>query len=178
MDKKRSVKVLYDKSAKFYDERYQDIQRNKFNVFFDNLELSDLLVDLGCGTSLILNHPQIYNIRYVGLDNSIEMIREAILRKHYFREYIIADVENIPFRNNWVNLISIFTVLQNLEIYEKLAKELKRISTKKSLIYISILKKKFNKNKFQESLTKNHLKINKRITIKNSEDFGLIIINT
>ena len=177
MNKKSTVKELYNRSAKFYDQRYYKIQFNKFDELLKPLSNNDVIIDLGSGTSLLLLYEKIKNVRYVGIDISSEMIKQGRKKEKKFKEFIISDVENIPLRSDFAHTITVFTVLQNLESYFNIFKEIKRISIKKSIIYLSVLRKKINWNSLNNILLESSLEIIEKLDKKESEDIGLILIN-
>ena len=53
MASKQKVQRNYDLSAEVYDSRYSDIQKEKYNLALQDLELQKPLLDLGCGTGLL-----------------------------------------------------------------------------------------------------------------------------
>jgi len=178
MNKKLTVKKAYDKSAEFYEQRYETIQKIKFKQILENITKKDIIFDLGCGTSLILLNPKLEKTRYIGIDISSEMIREAKKKQHYYKELIIADVENTPIKNNCVTAATVFTVLQNLPSYSSVIKEIKRITDTGGEVYFSVLKKKFDEKKFSETIKRRCMKILKKIEVNDSEDIGIVIVNT
>lgn len=178
MCKKITVQKDYDRSARYYDRRYRLIQKMKFSFFKEDLRRSEFIVDLGSGTSLILKEGGLRAVRYLGVDISAEMIRVALNRRHFFKNFLIGDVENLPVRNNVVDCATVFTVMQNLENYSHLIKEIKRIITANGKVMLSVLRKIFNRDEFGVALKSNNLKLDKSIEDMNTEDVGLILSNT
>ena len=52
MASKQKVQRNYDLSAEVYDSRYSDIQKEKYSLALQDLELQKPLLDLGGGTTL------------------------------------------------------------------------------------------------------------------------------
>ncbi|MHA1754756.1 MAG: class I SAM-dependent methyltransferase [Candidatus Odinarchaeia archaeon] len=178
MSKKTFIKSSYDLTAEKYDQRYQRIQKIKYKNRLYKLGEDDLILDVGCGTGLILEDERIVNKRYIGLDFSHAMIKKAKTRIHRFKELIIADSEKIPLRDRVFQTIVSYTMLQNLESDTLFLKEVKRITRIKGKIILSTLKKVFNYKIFKKELEANNMKLTNIINLNNIEDVILEIINT
>ncbi|WEU41017.1 MAG: class I SAM-dependent methyltransferase [Candidatus Odinarchaeum yellowstonii] len=175
MCKKLAVKEDYDKSAIYYDRRYARIQYLKYNMVSRHLPVGGLLFDLGCGTALILKLKKLAEIRYIGVDISSMMIKIALKRRHPHKNFIIGDVEHLPLRKNVAEVISAFTILQNLEDYARFINEVRRVLIEGGLLILSVLKKNLNLNYLKNILERNNLIVERIIEEKDSEDLGLII---
>jgi len=175
--KKLIVKEDYDRSARHYDRRYSKIQGVKFNMVSNYLPESGLLFDLGSGTALILKCKKLRRLRYIGIDISPEMTKIALKKHHFYKNFIIGDVEHLPLRDGPAENICSFTVLQNLEEQACFIKEVRRIIAANGVVILSALKKSLNLERVKAILDENHFKIDKIVETPSSEDMGLIIFS-
>ena len=170
LDKKRKIINDYNSSFQYYDNRYKEIQSNKYARFFKKLRIQNNILDAGCGTGLlleyILNEQRKFKdlspgFRYMGVDISLNMLKEFHLRLDNignlkFVNLVLADIENLPFRDNIFDEIYSITVFQNLSDIEPGLDNLIRVGKVKFDILISILKKASDFEKF-DILVKNKL---------------------
>ncbi len=175
MCKKLTVKDDYDKNAVYYDRRYARIQGVKYNMLLNHLPKIGLLFDLGCGTALIVKLKKLDKLRYIGVDISAKMIKIALKRRHFYKNFIIGDVEYLPLREKVAEVISAFTVLQNLEDQPLFINEVKRILNKSGLVILSVLKKNLSLDNLKNILVKNNFIIERKVEENDSEDLGLVI---
>lgn len=132
-----SIIAYYDVLSEDYDRLYTCEQLDKYMLFsktvYTSLENTNLLVDLGCGTGLLLEYlqaasSQANTIYYVCVDFSLGMIRRAIekhrSKKLYYADYVIADINNMPLRSTPNTLFVIVSVLRQGE--ENIVLQLKR----------------------------------------------------
>ncbi|MFO7798048.1 MAG: class I SAM-dependent methyltransferase [Promethearchaeati archaeon] len=185
LNKKKKIKGKYNSTSYFYDERYKEIQFEKYQRIIKRKDLKNrTILDAGCGTGLISEFFQEEydvidqsNFKYVGVDLSIEMINifKKKLGKVYrkalgFFNLILADLENLPFRVDSFNLLISITSYQNLPDVKRGVKESLRTLREKSFIIISILKKKLDKETLI-SLLEDEIEIIKFINDNKLEDF-------
>jgi ubiquinone/menaquinone biosynthesis C-methylase UbiE len=110
--------LRYNSTAYLYDARYADEQNVKYDFIPQDFPsgFGRLVLDLGCGTGLLL--PKIMNRggEIVGLDISKEMLKRA----HLFTDdkasinLILADADHLPFRKCCIDTIFVMTLLQNM----------------------------------------------------------------
>ena len=150
-DKKKKIIESYNISSQFYDDRYNLIQREKFEFGLSQFNYFEKYVlDAGCGTGLLyefisFRENEIHN-RFISLDISIKMLKKLkykqnVLKKKKSISPILSDIENIPIRNDIFDSIVSYTSLQNLEDVKKGILELIRVSKSGAEINLSILKK-------------------------------------
>jgi ubiquinone/menaquinone biosynthesis C-methylase UbiE len=158
--KKKGIKEKYNATSFFYDKRYGNIQFQKYDeiIYPEDLEKT-LIFDAGCGTGLLSEYFQKMfdsvdqmNFKYVGVDISIQMMQNFMkklnkIQKKVSNKYnlILADLENLPIRKNSFNLLISITSYQNLPDIRKGLEESLEILKNKSLMIISILRKKLEK---------------------------------
>lgn len=169
--RKRDLIELYDQSFPTYDSRYWAVQFEKYqNVIPDNHPFPRSILDLGCGTGLLLEFLveelgkrrtlQKRGLNYIGIDFSRKILgiankkrahdgyqRASRTKTHI--SLIQADCSNLPFRDGIAETIASFSVLQNIPDKNKFLGEIQRI-TKNHLHYLwfSALKKSIQMNEF------------------------------
>ena len=167
-----------------YDQRYRSDQFRKINDLFsyinlksENFVFSGNILDFGTGTGLYwdflnqsLDELEIFEkneIRFLALDLALAMLDELqnktktnkgenTLALH--THLICGDGENLPFRDEFCSHCFAFTSLQNLADVKRGLTEIKRClkkTPKKTLVGISYLKKKIEKNELLKMLRNN-----------------------
>ncbi len=142
--KKVRIQSDYNKSAKFYDRRYKDIQYEKFSILnnFKSICSYDRILDLGCGTGLLADY---LDKTLIGIDLSLEMCKLAK------SELIICgDIDNLPFKSLTFDVILSFTAIQNLTDFDKVFGEAKRVLSGNKAI-ITLLNKSYSKKILSEA---------------------------
>ncbi len=138
---------LYNQTAWMYDRRYREIQEEKYKSILSKIALHkrDLVLDAGCGTGLLMEKIASKH-RVVGIDFS-EMMIEIARKKIRNSNFIRADLNNLPFRDQSFNKVFGVTILQNIEHPQRTVKEIARIIENGGLAVLSTLRKKSNKKK-------------------------------
>lgn len=146
----------YDKTAHLYNTRYEEEQNIKFKVVLRDLKIrkKDSILDLGCGTGLLLQKIQRKAESIVGVDLSRKMLEKA---KDYTRisgnvQLILADADHIPVIERCFDTVFAITLLQNVPSPFTTLQEIKRITKRDSIIFITGLKKSFSIKSFQNLL--------------------------
>lgn len=162
-NKKGKIIKEYNSSSQYYDNRYHDIQLKKYESFLEKKWFQKkIILDAGCGTGLILEQVSkdikfkaLSNCNYVGVDISLNMLKKFQLKsnnlgKALIVNLILADLENLPIRENIADIIFSITVFQNLTDIERGLDNLIRVGKAKFDIIISILKKASELEKFND----------------------------
>ena len=149
--KKFEIRRRYDATAKQYNQRYYTIQTKKYEETLQKIKFSnsDLILDVGGGTGLLLDKLSNFVEQIVCCDISYNMLLEGKL-KHNNGSFVCADSDFLPFRNASFDKILCFSVLQNLPEPIKTVKELYRVLEFKGTSVSTVLTKIFTKNNLRE----------------------------
>jgi len=153
---KRSVIEHYDRLADIYDSLYGEEQRAKIKIIFKvmNAGAEGLMLDIGCGTGLLIEYSIADSRCFVGVDLSIKSLRRARersrrLKAERYVSLIRADAENLPFRSEVFDRIFALTLLQNVPSPRRALGEIVRVAKDKSQVVVTGLKKYFTIDKFR-----------------------------
>lgn len=155
---KRQHMRHYNHTAHLYNLRYTEEQNLKIKVATENFDHAKqgLILDLGCGTGLLL--PKIREMAkdVVGLDISKGML-EAVnpfVKRSANVHLVLADADHTPFRSGYFDTVFAITLLQNMPNPHNTLQEVKRITKSNASIIVTALKKRFTEHSFLELLEK------------------------
>lgn len=144
--RKARLRHLYDLTSKFYEELYGHEQIKKFTAIF-NLELFKgskfrVVLDAGCGTGLVAERLRSKGAFVVGVDFSKGMLQRAKEKLGEVAEldFVLGDVEYIPFRPKAFDLVVSLTVLQNCSPLRAF-KSLSRVLSNNGILVLSYPKR-------------------------------------
>ena len=150
-------KDYYNEIAKGYNELYGEEQLRKWDELKNLIEFkkTDVSLDLGSGTGIIL--PELSKmVKFIfAVDNSVRMIAKSPKLKNV--KYVNANAEKLPFSNSYFDKVISLTMLQDVPNWDNVLKEIKRVT--KGEAAVTFLKR----NKTIEEVTK---KIEKYFAIK------------
>lgn len=177
MKSKKDIAMRYDASAEIYDLRYKDIQAQKYREIFLRIAIDDHedVLDIGCGTGMLLGLMNSNNgngAKLVGIDISHEMVKIAH-QKHPEIDFLVADSDSLPLRDNSFSKIISVTVLQNLPEPEFTINEINRVAKLNSKIAISILRKTWSLDELEKIIKAGNLIIQDR-WVAEIEDIGIL----
>jgi ubiquinone/menaquinone biosynthesis C-methylase UbiE len=161
--KKLRVMICYDTTASIYDRRYAEEQAAKVEAALKTvrIETEGLILDVGCGTGILLDHVADETIGIVGVDFSKKCLLQAKERIHNKSlrnvQLILADADNMPFHDEVFNTVFAMTILQNMPSPSETLTEIKRASRNDALFVVSGLKKIFTKKGFERLLKNSQL---------------------
>lgn len=173
----------YNSTSDFYDKRYKKIQEEKYKIVLNNFQMeNNIILDAGCGSGLLFEYilrELKYDVRkflnYIGIDISSKMLKRFVKKRKQSMErlnlnLILADIENLPIRENKIDSIYSITSLQNVSNLKKGINEIIKVSKPLANFYLSILKKTVNLESVVSFLEQNitNLRI---INIESIEDF-------
>lgn len=133
---KEANRFFYDSAADFYekiDGRRTDelviwLRENLKSI--KNMTEGDFLLDVGCGSGIVMRAAEgIFNQAY-GIDISAQIIRDIQ------GKVICADGEFIPFKEKTFNAVVCFSVLHHLYESQRLFSEIYRVLKKGGILYI------------------------------------------
>ncbi len=152
------TRIYYDKIAKGYNELYGEEQLKKWEIAkkMINFSKEDRVLDLGCGTGLITEKIAKQVNSVIGLDLSEEMIKNSIKAKNI--KYVVGNAKKLPFENKYFDKVISFTVIQDIDKWDYVFKEIKRVS--KGEILLTVLKRKKELNELKNIISE-YFKIKK-----------------
>ncbi len=126
----------YDEISSGYEELHKEEQLKKVKLISEHLEVKpdDKLLDVGCGTGLTTES---WQCKRYGIDPAPKLLERA--RNKNEIEYKLAPAENIPYPDNFFDIVISITAIQNFEDIEKGLLEIKRVG--KDKFVLSFLKK-------------------------------------
>jgi len=153
---KKSTIEYYDRLADIYDSLYGGEQKAKIKIIFKvmNAEAGGLVLDIGCGTGLLMEYLVADSGCLVGVDLSVKSLRRARERLRRLEaeqdvSLIRADAENLPFRNEVFDKIFALTLLQNTPSPRRALREIIRVAKDKSQAIVTGLRKYFTIDEFR-----------------------------
>ncbi len=162
-NKKRETMRHYDHLAQVYDAQYLEEQNAKIEAALNDTQLSQnaLVLDIGCGTGLLLQSIAKSAKLVVGIDASSKILQEARIRTKQLPNTAIirADADYTPLQNETFDHVFAMTLLQNIPNPTETLREIKRVSKPQSTIVVTGLKKKFTQKCFIKLLKKAGLTI-------------------
>ena len=155
-------------AADTYDDRYISEQSKKYMAVLDKIDLQypSVILDLGCGTGLLIEKVKQRASYLVGIDFSRAMLAKARDKNKHFNNisFICGDSDFLPIREDVFNTVFSFTLLQNIPDPTRTLKEIIRVAKPQTLIVISALKKNYKKkrdNQFNSQNKFENIGINK-----------------
>lgn len=143
-ERKRRTIRRYDTTAETYDGLYAEEQRRKYALLGWSALLKDgrSVLDVGCGSGLLLEKLSSMAGLLVGVDASRRMIFKAKRRvgAHGNVDLVLADSDFLPFRDGVFSCVLSFTLLQNVPNPLTTVKEIVRAAQSDSVLVISTLK--------------------------------------
>ncbi|MCG3221842.1 MAG: class I SAM-dependent methyltransferase [Candidatus Heimdallarchaeota archaeon] len=159
-ERKAEVRRKYDTTAKAYDTRYTEIQNRKYLEVFSKFDVkdSDVVVDVGAGTGLLLDFLHNNKGNIFCCDLSFNMLKEG-KKKHQHNHFICADSEHLPFRESSANIVTSFTVFQNLPNPSAVMNQIIPILKYRGALILTALQKKYKIEDLRKLIAQTNLKI-------------------
>lgn len=156
------MKTYYDHIADGYEELYKEEQLKKLNLINDNMVVyrSDLLLDVGCGPGFA---SEVFDCRIMGLDPSEELLKQCSFKT------VRCEAEEMPFPDNYFDVVIAVTSIHNFDDFKKGLLEMKRVG--KERFAFTLLKKSLKFNDV-ESFIRHNFSIKRKI----NEEKDLIFI--
>jgi ubiquinone/menaquinone biosynthesis C-methylase UbiE len=173
---KKANRAFYDIAADVYESidgrRTHDVIIWLCNTLKELSEMTsgEVLLDLGCGSGVVMNSGKVHFKKVYGIDISPEMLKIA---KGASDRVICAESSSIPLKDNSVDVVVCFAVMHHILDHRPLLKEIFRVLKKGGLLYTDHdLDKAFN-DKFSVPLKiyrhifnsgKRYMRVKKEIT--------------
>ena len=105
--------TYYDEISQGYEELHKEEQLKKINLIKKYLKPNpeDKLLDVGCGTGLTTEP---WSCKRYGIDPAKKLLARAKQRDKI--EYTLAPAENIPYPDNFFDIVISITAIQNFRI--------------------------------------------------------------
>ena len=171
--RKLEVKRLYDETARVYDRRYEEIQGKKYQFVLENVFQTGKILDLGCGTGMLLGELAKRCELAVGVDSSHGMLKVARERGRDF-PLVCADADYLPFPARCFDAVVSVTLLQNMPAPSKTVREMVRVLRPGGRIIVTALKRKCDRLSLERWVRSAGLKLLGSGEIEGSEDFFCI----
>jgi ubiquinone/menaquinone biosynthesis C-methylase UbiE len=141
---------------------YAEEQNLKIRTSVEHLEFGEkeFILDLGCGTGLLIPKIRKMGKTIVALDISRSMLNAVDVRMKHLPNvhFISADADYTPFRKGSFDVIFAITLLQNMPNPHHTLQEMKYIADSNALIIVTGLKKHFSEHSFLKLLRNARLK--------------------
>lgn len=167
--RKLELRRLYDETAGIYDKRYEEIQEKKYHLVLENVFKSDRILDLGCGTGMLLGELAKRCKLAVGVDSSRGMLEVAKKRARDFF-LVCADADHLPFHASCFDTVVSVTLLQNVPNPQTTLKEMARVLRPEGRMVVTALKHKCDRPKLEEWVKSTGLRLLASGEIEGSED--------
>ena len=139
--RKLELRRRYGETALAYERRYEQIQREKYGIVTENLPRVDKVLDLGCGTGMLLSELTRRSEFVVGVDTSPEMLELARGREGS-AELVLADADHLPFADRSFDAVVSVTLLQNMPAPATTVREAARVLKPGGIAIMTTLKRK------------------------------------
>lgn len=167
--RKRQLKKRYDSSSTVYDSRYREDQKLKYRRVLPEIENSETLLDVGCGTGMFLEEISDSDKTLFGVDFSVSMLEAAAERvdeAHLF----VADADNLPFKDGSFDTVVSLTLLQNMPNPSKTLAEMSRVTQAGGKLVFTVLEKKYSLEEVEDWVSSAELSLLDSEEIPDSED--------
>jgi ubiquinone/menaquinone biosynthesis C-methylase UbiE len=167
--RKLELQRLYDETASFYDGRYTEIQRVKHEAVLKHLPRRvGRVLDLGCGTGLLLGELRRRGRFVIGVDSSGKML--SIARTRGGPPLVRADADHLPFRDRTFDCVVSVTLLQNMPEPARTVVEATRVLKKSGIGIFTSLKRKHSVEELVGWVERAGLRVEESGEIEGSED--------
>lgn len=141
------AKEILEKTQNDFDRIAPDFSRTRrylwpelVNLFRGYAKDNDRVLDIGCGNGRLLDLYVGMRVDYVGIDNSVGQIEEAI-KRHPDKVFLKADALDLPFPDNSFDKVFSIAVLHeipSLEFRERFLQEANRVLKPGGLCFLTV----------------------------------------
>ena len=139
--RKLELKRRYGETASMYERRYKQIQREKYEIVTKNLPRVSKILDLGCGTGMLLSELARRSGFVVGIDSSPGML-ELARKREGSAALVLADADHLPFADRSFDAVISVTLLQNMPNPAATIREVARVAKQGGIMILTTLKHK------------------------------------
>lgn len=173
--KKRAIMRDYDTMADNYDLQYREEQEEKYEAALSLLRLNadDRILDVGCGTGLLIRTIAGSIARAVGVDLSVRMLEYAKRRCGGLMNVslIRADADHLPLRGGMFDKAFAITLIQNMPDPGQTIRELVKAAGPGSRLVITGQKRAFCGGEFRRLLERQGLVVVEMTGLDHLRDF-------
>ncbi|MDD2731175.1 MAG: class I SAM-dependent methyltransferase [Candidatus Portnoybacteria bacterium] len=140
------AQYLLKKTIENYNLIAEDFSRTRryvwpgFEFLAQYAKPNDNVLDLGCGNGRLLDLLRDKKINYIGIDNSSALIAAA-QKRHPGADFRVGDALNLPFSDNYFDIIYSIAVLHHIpseELRTKFLEEAKRVLKPGGILIITV----------------------------------------
>ena len=172
---KEKIAKRYNVTAQLYDLRYRDEQESKYDAILNSVRITvgEYILDIGCGTGLLIQRIGEKNGIIIGIDFSKRMLEEAKKACSGLENVslICGDADFLPLREETIDKIFIITLLQNMPQPKQTILEVTRVAKDDSEIVLTWQKKLFKEKDLTESLENYGLDVSKSFDDEQLKDY-------
>jgi len=172
--KRGSIKY-YNATANSYNKQYHSEQSRKYEVAIDFLKIAknDSILDMGCGTGLFIKEIAEIVGFVVGVDLSRRMAEIANKKCKNLKNVLLicGDADHLPLQEKIIDKVFSFTLLQNMPEPQQTIREILRVAKADSEIILSVNKKSFTGERFQELFREVNIFVTRFIDVEDLKDY-------
>lgn len=141
MNPAEANKIVYAKIAEFYDRAEPHFRPENKKVVKKILKClrrrtGPRLLDIGCGTGFIIRLAKSFFSEIHGIDISPAML--ARIKRSRGVTLHTGDIQKLPFRNGFFDLVTAYAVLHHLRDYKGVLREVYRVLKRNGHFYIDL----------------------------------------
>lgn len=175
---KEKIVKRYNVTAQLYNLRYRDEQESKYDAVLNSVKISvgEYILDIGCGTGLLIQRIGEKNGIIIGIDFSKRMLEEAKKTCGGLENVslICGDADFLPLQEETIDKIFVITLLQNMPQPKQTILEATRVAKDDSEIVLTWQKKLFKEKNLTELIENYGLDVSKSFDDERLRDYVLI----
>lgn len=142
--KLKYAKYLIEKTKDYFDKNVESFSGSRNQIWPELEELKkyiktgEKVLDLGCGNGRLFELFKDRKVKYIGIDNSKELIKKA--REKYGDHFILSDAFKLPFSKNSFDVIWAIAFLHHIpskQLRLKIMQEIKRFLKKDGKVIVT-----------------------------------------
>lgn len=117
----------------FVSKEYRD---GKLKRLYSSIPVKSVVLEGACGKISKLRESNFNNSNLKTLIG-IDLLKDSIIQNKDLDFKILANLENIPFKNNYFDIVNLPDVVEHLDDPEKVFKEIRNVLKKDGILFIS-----------------------------------------